>query len=63
VRHEQQRAVEEAERPLQLLDRGQIEVVRRLVEHEAPGTARSLNRELCAGSLAGREAAGRSQHM
>jgi hypothetical protein len=44
VRDEDERAVERAERALELLDGGQVEVVRRLVEHEAAGAARRLER-------------------
>ena len=55
VRDEDQRSVEGAQRALELLDRGQVEVVRRLVEHEAadaraPPAARARPRP-----LAGRE--------
>ena len=61
MRDEDERAVERAQRPLELLDRGQVEVVRRLVEHEAACPARRLERELGPRALARREArAGRS---
>jgi hypothetical protein len=63
VGDEEQRAVEHAQRPFQLLDRGQVEVVRRLVEHEAARPARGLQRELGTRPLAGREAAGGAHHM
>jgi hypothetical protein len=53
VRHEQERAVECAKGALELLDGRQVEVVRRLVEHEATGPARRLHRELGASPLAG----------
>ena len=63
MRDEEQRAVEGGERPLELLDGRQVEVVRRLVEHEAPGAARRLNRQLGAGPLAGRQASGPPEHV
>ena len=63
MRDEDQRPVVRAERTLELLDRRQVEVVRRLVEHEAAGSARGLNRELRARSLAGREASGGPEDM
>ena len=63
MRDEEQRPVEGAERTLELLYRRQVEVVRRLVEHEATGPARSLERELGPSPLARREAPGPPQHM
>src|SRR6266536_3781944 len=39
VRNEQDRTVERVERALELLDRGDVEMVRRLVEHEAVDAA------------------------
>jgi hypothetical protein len=53
---ENQRAVEGAERALELLHGGEVEVVRRLVEDEAARTARRLHRELGARPLARRQA-------
>ena len=63
MRDEDQCAVEGGERPLQLLDRRQIEVIRRLVEDEAPGTARRLNRQLGTSPLAGRELSRRPENV
>ena len=60
---EKQRPVERAQRPLELLDRRQVEVVRRLVEHEAPRSARRLERKLGPRPLARREAPGRPQDV
>jgi hypothetical protein len=56
MRDEEERAVEDAERPLELLDGGKVEVVRRLVEDEAARAARRLHRELGARPLTWREA-------
>jgi hypothetical protein len=58
VRDQEQRALESAERALQLLDGRQVEVVRRLVEDEATRAASRLNRELGARPLARRQASG-----
>ena len=63
MRDEDQRPLVRAECPLQLLDRRQVEVVRRLVEDEAAGSARSLNRELRTRPLARREASGRPEDV
>ena len=49
MRDQDQGAVEHAQRTLELLD----EMVRRLVEHEAPRSARRLERELGPRPLAG----------
>ena len=51
------------ERPLELLDRRQVEVVRRLVEDEAARAARRLQRELGPRPLARREARAAPQHV
>ena len=56
-------AVERPERLLELLDRGQVEVVRRFVEHEAVDAGDREQREDSARAFAGRECARRSQHM
>jgi hypothetical protein len=58
MRDEEQRALESAERALQLLHGRQIEVVRRLVENEATRAASRLNGELGARPLARRKASG-----
>ena len=52
VGDEQHRAAERVERRLELLDRRQVEVVGRLVEHEAVGAVRHQQREHGAGPLA-----------
>ena len=51
VGDEQQRAVPRRERLLELLDGRQVEVVRRLVEHEAVHAAGHEQRELGPGAL------------
>ena len=56
VGHQQDRAVEAVQRRLQLLDRGQVEVVGRLVEHQQVDLAGLQQRERGAGALARREA-------
>ena len=56
-------AVERPERLLELLDRGQVEVVRRFVEHEAVDAGDREQREDSARAFAGRECARRSQHV
>jgi len=53
VRDEDQRSVEHAQRALELLDRGQVEMVRRLVEDEAVHAARLQQRERRAAPLSG----------
>ena len=63
MRDEDERAVERAQRALELLDRGQVEVVRRLVEHETARSARRLERELGPRPLTRRETPGRPQHV
>src|SRR5580765_2661821 len=63
VRDEDERAVERAQSALQLLHCGQVEVVRRLVEHEATRAARRLERELGPRPLTRRETRGRAQHV
>jgi len=63
VRDEDERAVVNRERPLQLLHGRQVEVVGRLVEHEAAGPARRLERELRARPFPGREALAGPQHV
>jgi hypothetical protein len=63
VRDEDERAVEPAQRALELLDRRQIEVVRRLVEHQTARSARRLERELGPRSLTRRETLARPQHV
>ena len=55
MRHQQQGTVIGFERLLELLDRGEVEVVRRLVEHQHVGAACLQQREAGAGSLTGRE--------
>jgi hypothetical protein len=55
VGHEQQRALVRLERLLELLDRGEVEVVGRLVEHEHVDAARLQQGEPGAGPLAGRQ--------
>ena len=55
VRHEQDGAVVAAERALELLDRLDVEVVRRLVEDEAVDAAGGQQCETGAGALARRE--------
>ena len=52
VRDEDERAVEPAQRALEFLDGRQVEVVRRLVEHEAVDTARHEHSEVGARPLA-----------
>ena len=52
VGDEQDRAAERVERDLELLDRGEVEVVGRLVEHEAVRARRHQQREHRAGALA-----------
>src|SRR5438105_12036170 len=61
VRHEDDGALEGLERGLELLDRRQVEVVRRLVEDEAVHAARRRERERRARPLAWREATSRAQ--
>ena len=51
------------ERRLQLLDRGQVEVVGRLVEDQQVDAARLEQRERRPGALAGREGGGGAQHV
>jgi hypothetical protein len=63
VRDEDERAVEGAQSALELLDGGQVEVVRRLVEHQTAGSERRLERKLRPRPLTGRETAGRTQDM
>ena len=63
MRDKDERSLEHAQGTLELLDRGQVEVVRRLVEHEAAGTAGRLQRELGARPLAGRQAPRSPQHV
>jgi len=63
VRDEDQRAVVDGQRPLELLDGGQVEVVRRLVEHEAARAAGRLQRQLRARPLAGGQARASAQHV
>ena len=53
MRDEDQRPVVDAECPLELLDRRQVEMVRRLVADEAAGSARVLNRQISPSSLTG----------
>ena len=53
----------DVERLLQLLDRGQVEVVGRLVEHEQVDPARLQQRQRRPGALARRERRGRPQHV
>ena len=60
---EDQRPVEDAERALELLDRGEVQMVRGLVEDEAAGSAGSLDRELRARPLAGGKAPCRALHV
>jgi hypothetical protein len=55
VGDEQHRAAERIERRLELLDRRQVEVVRRLVEHQAVRAGRHEQREHRASALAGRQ--------
>src|SRR5262249_14755855 len=56
-------AVVAAETALQLLDRLDVEVVRRLVEHEAVDALGGQEREAGAGALARRKRNGRAQHV
>ena len=63
MRHEDERPVVDAESPLELLDRRQVEVVRRLVEDEAANATSRLHGELGARPLARREAARRPEHV
>ena len=60
---EEQRPVVNAERALELLDRGEIQMVRGLVEDEAAGSASALDGELRARPLAGRQAPRRAQDV
>ena len=60
---EQHGAVERRERLFELLDRGQVEMVRRFVEHEAVHAGDREQREDSARAFAGRERARRSQHV
>jgi hypothetical protein len=55
VRDQDQGAVEEAQCTLELLNGRQVEVVCRLVEHEAARSARRLEREFGPRPLARRE--------
>ena len=61
--HEQQRALEGVERLLELLDGRQVEVVGRLVEHEAVHALRGEAGEHRPGALAGRQRGGGPQHV
>ena len=63
MRDEDQSPVVRAECALELLDRRQVEVVRRLVEDEAAGSARGLDGELRTRPLTRREASGRPQDV
>jgi len=63
VRDEDQRAVVDGQRPLELLDGGQVEVVRRLVKHEAARAPSRLQRQLRARPLARRQARAAAQHV
>ena len=58
MRHEQDGARVVRERDFELLDRLDVEVVRRLVEHQHVHAARLEQRERCARPLAGRERRG-----
>ena len=55
VRHQQHRARERVERLFELLDRGQVEMVRRLVEHDEVRPVGHQQRERGAGALPGRQ--------
>ena len=63
MRHEQHRAVVAGERALELLDRLDVEVVRRLVEDEAVDAARGEQREHGARALARRQRRRRAQDV
>jgi hypothetical protein len=57
VRHEDDRPVKRIEGPLEFLDRGDVEVIRRLVEDETVDTPRGEQREHGPRSLARRQRA------
>src|SRR5579859_1955693 len=61
--HEQDGAVVGGKRALELLDRLDVEVVRRLVENEAVHAASGQEREAGAGALAGRERRGSTENI
>ena len=63
MRDEDQRPVVDGQRPLELLERGQVEVVGRLVEDEAASCPGRLLGELRPRPLARRKARSRPQHM
>src|SRR5262245_38198599 len=63
VRDQEECPREGAERALQLLHGGQVEVVRRLVEDETTGPARSLHGELGTRPFARRKAPGTPHHV
>jgi hypothetical protein len=61
--YDEQCAVEVCERSLELLDRLEVEVVGRLVEHEAVDAAGLQEREVGAGALAGAERPARAEDV
>ena len=63
MRDEDERSIEHGQRTFELLDGREVEMVRRLVEHEAAGTARRLQRELGPRPLAGRQAPRSPEHV
>ena len=61
--HQQQRTVIGLERLLELLDGGEVEMVRRLIENQHIRAACLQQRKAGAGSLTGRELVNRAFHM
>src|SRR5215208_277731 len=63
VAHDDQRPFVGLERTLELIDRGEVEVVRRLVEHEQVHAAGCHERDARTRSLARRQRGGRAEHV
>ena len=63
MRDEHDRALKHVQGALELLDRRNVEMVRRLVEHDAVDAARGEERDEGARTLAGREGAGVAQDV
>jgi hypothetical protein len=63
VGDQQQRPLVRVQRLLQLLDRRQVEVVGRLVQHQQVDPGRLQQRQRGPGPLARRQRAGRAQHV
>src|SRR5215213_1073727 len=63
VAHDDQRPFVGFERTLELVDRGEVEVVRRLVEHEQVHAAGCHERDARTRSLARRQRGGRAEHV